>query len=248
MKKLSAPLYVLKQKAKALKKQTGVSLNQALDEMAKQEGYQSWSLLAAKAKEIFPKEREEILDYLNPGDLMLIAARPGVGKTTFCLQILLQAVKEGTHGYFFSLEYTHRDVASKVADLDESVGGNHELLHFDFSDEICSDYIVEKTASVSKGSVIVVDYLQLLDQKRSNPSLQLQVERLKAHAKSRGCIVIFISQVDRSFEMTGRDRPTMEDVRLPNPLDLKLFNKSMFLHDGKMEFRSPASFELRGTD
>ncbi len=45
--KLSAPVYVLKSQAKALKKARNVSLTQALDEIAKQEGYATWSLLMA---------------------------------------------------------------------------------------------------------------------------------------------------------------------------------------------------------
>ena len=111
-------------------------MTEALDEIAKTEGFSSWSLLLAKSKELIPKTQEDILNYLNPGDLMLIGARPGLGKTTFTLQILLQAVKEKRQCYFFSLEYSRRDLAAKLADLDESIGQNNPFIHFDFSDEI----------------------------------------------------------------------------------------------------------------
>ena len=136
--KLSAPIYVLKKKAKALKKEKSFTMTEALNEIAKQEGFVSWSLLQSKAKDIFPKTKNEVLDYLNPGDLMLIASRPGLRKTSFTLEILIQAAKEGRRCYFFSLEYSHKDVASKVSDLDESLGELQSSISFDYSDEISS--------------------------------------------------------------------------------------------------------------
>lgn len=227
--KLSAPIYVLKQKAKALKKSRGLALNVALDEVARSEGFGAWSLLVKKFGEFRAVTSGEVLGQMYGGDLLLLAGRPGKGKTSFSLEMLLQVAREKRQGYFFSLEYTHRDVASRMADLDESVGGNHEYLHFDFSDEISSDYIREKASDIPSGSVIVVDYLQLLDQRRSNPSLQIQVESLKEFAKEKKVMMVFISQVDRRFEMSERELPDLSDIRLPNPVDLKLFNKTHFL-------------------
>lgn len=43
--RLSAPIYRLRQRAKLLKREAGIPLNQALDRVAKGEGFQSWSLL-----------------------------------------------------------------------------------------------------------------------------------------------------------------------------------------------------------
>jgi len=243
--KLSAPIYVLRAKAKSLKKSKSISLAEALNEVAKAEGFNSWSLLQSKAKDLIPKMREDVLDYLNPGDLMLIASRPGLRKTTFTLQILIQAAKEKRKCFFFSLEYTHKDVASKMADLDESIGEFNNSLSFDYSNDISSAYIKRFTkGKLEKGSIIGIDYLQLLDQKRSNPELQSQVEELKEFAKEEGCIILFISQVDRSFEDKSTQKPSLNDLRLPNPLDLNLFNKNMFLHNGELIFNSSPEYNL----
>jgi replicative DNA helicase len=243
--KLSAPVHKLKSKAKELKKAKSIAMTEALNEVAKAEGYSSWSLLQSKAKDIFPKKSEEILDYLNPGDLMLIGSRPGLGKTTFTLQILLQAIQEKRKCFFFSLEYTHKDVASKIANLDETISQNNPYLTFDFSDAISAEYVIQQTKDqIEEGSLIAIDYLQLLDQQRSKPELQDQIEELKTYAKEKECIIVFISQVDRAFEETDKDRPSLDDERLPNPVDLGLFNKSMFLHNGKKIFNSPVSFEI----
>ena len=77
--------------------------------------------------------------------------------------------------------------------------------------------------------MIVVDYLQLLDEKRINAPLQEQIEKLKSYAKEKQCIIIFISQLDRKLESKINKSPTDADLRLPNPLDLSLINKRVYL-------------------
>ncbi len=44
--KLSAPIYRLKHRAKALSRKVAIPLHDALDRIAAQEGFRSWSLLA----------------------------------------------------------------------------------------------------------------------------------------------------------------------------------------------------------
>jgi replicative DNA helicase len=69
----------------------------------------------------------------------------------------------------------------------------------------------------------------MLDEKRINPTLQDQVETLKNYAKEKSCIIIFIAQLQRDVESRVDKKPTIDDIRLPNPLDLKLFNKLLLL-------------------
>ena len=108
----------------------------------------------------------------------------------------------------------------------------------DYSDEISADYIIEKTKDgINKKLVIVIDYLQLLDEKKSNPTLQEQVFKLKKYAKEKECVVIFISRHKRELEYRADKRPLSEDIRLPNPLELRLFNKIILLHKEDKEER-----------
>lgn len=46
--RLSAPIYRLRQKAKLLARKAGIPLNQALNRVANDEGFQTWSLLVAR--------------------------------------------------------------------------------------------------------------------------------------------------------------------------------------------------------
>lgn len=109
---------------------------------------------------------------------------------------------------------------------------------FDNSDAISADYIVGMLAAAARGTLVVIDYLQLLDQKRENPDLMAQVRTLKAFARDKGLILIFISQIDRSYDPVKKPCPDISDVRLPNPLDLSLFNKTCFLNKGEIRFHA----------
>ncbi len=242
---LSAPIFVLKSEAKELKRTTGVTLLAALNQIARLEGFSSWSLLLAKAESFRPQTREEILEYINPGDLLLVASRPGQGKTIFTLRLLVQALAQKRKCFFFTLDYTRKEVAARLAAIDETICENHPLLKLDFSDEISAAYIVQKTRrELTPGSLIAIDFLQLLDQRRTKPALQAQVEQLKDFAKEQKCIVILISQIDRAFDQEIDRPPKLADVRLPNPVDLNLFNKSLLLHKGRVKFAGPREFEV----
>src|SRR5690606_38762536 len=119
--------------------------------------------------------------------------------------------------YFFTLAEVGRDIVGRIAIYDETIGNLNEHLGFiavDYSNEISADYIIEKTkATIEKESVIVIDYLQMLDERRTNPPLQEQVEKLKKYAKETGCIIIFLSQVRREIENQSDQTPRLEDIR-----------------------------------
>jgi len=234
--KLSAPLYHLKRKARLLSRAENIPLHEALDRMARQEGFGGWSLLAAKAAAAPPAAK--LFARLAPGDLVLVGARPGQGKTLMGLELAVQAMRSGSRGVFFTLEYTERDMLDRFHAIGVAREDFADRFEFDSSDEISSDYIVQRLATAPRGTLVVVDYLQLLDQKRDNPELTVQVRALQSFARDRGLIFVFISQIDRSYDPLKKPCPDLEDVRLPNPLDLGLFTKTCFLNDGEVQFRA----------
>ena len=113
-----------------------------------------------------------------------------------------------------------------------------ELFEVDCSDAISADYVVKQMASAERGTFVVIDYLQLLDQRRENPDLSVQVRTLKSFARDRGLVVAFISQIDRSYDPAAKPCPDLDDVRLPNPLDLTLFDKTCFINNADVQFRA----------
>jgi replicative DNA helicase len=233
--KLSAPIYRLKRKARLLSREENIPLNEALDRIAFHEGLSSWSLLAAKASAVAPARK--LYARLKPGDLLLVGARPGQGKTLMSLELAVEAMKSGNRSVFFSLEYTVKDIMDRFRALGVEGSQFDGLFEFDSSDAISADYIAETLAPAPRGTLVVVDYLQLLDQKRENADLAAQIRTLKTFTRDRGLIMVFISQIDRSYDPSKKPFPDIGDVRLPNPLDLKLFDKTCFLNNGEVRFQ-----------
>ena len=234
--RLSAPVYHLKRKARLLSRQQNIPLHAALDSIAAGEGFDAWSLLASKTAAALSVN--ELYSQLSQGDLVLIGARRGHGKTLMSLRLAVEAMKAGNRSIFFTLE----DTEKVVLDRFPMIGADHaeyaSSFGFENSDAISADYIVERLADATPGTLAVVDYLQLLDQKREKPELMLQVKTLKAFARSRGVTIVFTSQIDRSYDPLVKPVPDLSDVRLPNPLDLALFDKMVFLHNGQVRFKA----------
>lgn len=235
--KLSAPLYVLKREAKALSRKDGIPLHKALDRIAAREGFSAWSLLMAKAAASLGPA--DLYAALEPGDLLLLGARPGQGKTTMSLQIAVEAMKTGAPAFFFTLDYAERDVLDRFRRVGADPARFGDLFSFDCSDEISAAYVADRLAAAPRRALVVIDYLQLLDQRRDKPELTQQVAALKDFARERGVIIVFLSQIDRRYDPEQKPVPGLEDVRLPNPLDLKLFDRTCFLHGGEMRFAAP---------
>ena len=236
--RLSSPIYKLKRQARLMAREKQIKLHLALDQIATTEGFQNWGHLAAHYAQMTPAQH--VLMQLDAGDMVLIGARPGQGKTLLGLELSAVPAKHNQTGCFFTLDYTAEDVREQLLALgiDPSALGQHHIV--DVSDNISAPYIIARLGRLPKVTLAVVDYLQLLDQKRSNAPLETQVRALHAFAKKTGIIIAMIAQIDRAFEQSPDRFPSIQDVRLPNPLDLSLFDKRCFLHAGDIQIERAA--------
>ena len=125
------------------------------------------------------------------------------------------------------------------------------LIVLEFSVRICECFATDSSSmtqtifapttsleSAPPNTLVVIDYLQLLDQKRANPDLMHQVRQIRTLARERELVVLCLSQIDRSYDPEKRTFPDISDVRLPNPVDLRLFDTTCFLNQGKMQVAS----------
>lgn len=234
--RLSVPVYHLKRKARRLSREERIPLHLALDRVAAAEGFATWSLLAARTPGM--ADAPALFARLAPGDLVLVGARPGRGKTLLSLGLAVEAMKAGHRGAFFTLEYTQTEMLDRFRAIGAEPANFEGLFTFDNSDAISADHIVDALAAAPRGALAVIDYLQLLDQKRDNPDLMTQVRALRGFARDRGLILVFIAQIDRSYDPSAKPCPDLDDVRLPNPLDLSLFSKACFLNNGEVRFHA----------
>jgi hypothetical protein len=154
------------------------------------------------------------------------------------LRLVIEAMRTGREAAFFSLEYTPRDMAERFRAIGVAPDAFAGRFTFDNSDAICAGYIIEKLDDAPAGALAVVDYLQLLDQRRDTPGLNAQMRALAAFARRRRLILVFLSQVDRGYDPALKAFPGLDDIRLPNPLDLSLFSKACFLNGGATRFHA----------
>ena len=234
--KLSAPIYQLKKRAKRMVRNGDVPLHQALDTIAREEGFARWSLLSAHAPA--GPISQTLLSQLKQGDMLLLAGRRGQGKTALGLQLLLDAARLGRKAVFFTLEFTEAEARAHLHVRSGGADESSDKVEIVTSPEISADYIVRHLSGAPAGSVAVIDYLQILDQRRSTPPLSEQVASLSAFAKQTGTILGFISQIDRTFDPESKPLPDIGDLRLPNLVDLGLFDKACFLHDGAAQLQN----------
>ena len=178
----------------------------------------------------------------QPGDLIIIAGRPAMGKTAFAVQCGVTAAKLDKCVDIYTLEMTSRQFTQRImscttdinierfrnGELDEAeverlnASVNHLLklkINLDDKSGITAEYIKAKSsASHRRGKLdlIIVDYLQLMafDTKlNSNEGFGSITRKLKGVAKDLNVPVILLSQLNRALEARGNKRPMMSDLR-----------------------------------
>jgi replicative DNA helicase len=243
--KSTTPIHRLKRKAKLFARDAAVPLHVALDHVAAGEGYGAWSLLMARqaggdaASAVFP--------LLAPGDLVLLGARPGCGKTLMALDLARQAIGRGGRAILFTLEDTEGVVVDRIRRLGARIEDLRDAFTLDCSDRIDADHVIASLADRPDGQVVIVDYLQCLDHRRDSAPLIDQIAALRRFARERGHLVLFIAQIDRAYVRSDRRCPGIADVRAPNPIDTDAFDKGFFIGDGvaRLYGRSDAGWSLR---
>ncbi len=184
---------------------------------------------------------DETIIGLNRSDLILLAARPGMGKTSFALNIARNvAIQEKKKVAFFSLEMTKEQLVSRLISTEACVGGtklktgllnenewirliqagdilSKTQMYFDDTPGITIPEMKSKVRRIKGIDLVIIDYLQLMSCGR-NVSNRVQeiseiTRNLKIMAKELNVPVMTLSQLSRASEQRTEHRPVLSDLR-----------------------------------
>lgn len=185
---------------------------------------------------------DKMITGLNKSDLIILGARPGMGKTSFALNIVRNvAMNTGKTVCFFSLEMTRDQLAQRM--LSSEAGIKSEKLrtgeldddewtrlaqagdalskaniYFDETSSITVPEMKAKLRRMKQLDLVVVDYLGLMKSARSTENRVQEVSEitrnLKIMAKDLKVPVIACAQLSRGTETKGKShRPALSDLR-----------------------------------
>lgn len=185
---------------------------------------------------------DKMITGLNKSDLIILGARPGMGKTSFALNIARNVALETDKTVcFFSLEMTRDQIAQRLLSNEASikseklrtgelssdewtrlaVAGEHLSKADIFIDESSNITVPEMKAKLlrlKKVDLVIVDYLGLMHSAKNTDNRVQEISEitrsLKIMAKELKVPVIACAQLSRGTEAKGKSHiPALSDLR-----------------------------------
>ncbi len=188
-------------------------------------------------------ELDELLGGMQPSDMLILGARPALGKSTLALNISLNAARNGAVVGIFSLEMSREQLALRILSADAEVD-SHRLrlgLYTEAEEQRIIDSIgllselpvyiddtpfqgmVEmrsksRRLSLEHGlDLLVVDYLQLIQGRGRGDNRVQEISEIsrsiKGMARDLRVPVVTCSQLSRVVENRPGHRPQLSDLR-----------------------------------
>ena len=184
---------------------------------------------------------DDLLGGLEGGDMIVIGARPGVGKSALVTQITTNLSNQGKKIGFYNLEMKEKQVYERFVVSQSGIGLTRlrrakkflgdEKERFDKANEVLEkkDNIVITTGSKAVSEIrsesrhmgydiIIIDYLQLLKSDtnyRGNRYAEVGAisKAIKALSMELNIPIIALSQLNRVSESKDTKEPTMAELR-----------------------------------
>ena len=185
---------------------------------------------------------DDLTGGFEPGDLIVLAGRPGMGKTTLALNIMRYAAIKGHAGFIATLEMPAVQLGHRFcADIgsvplkklrsgkmspdewkDVSVAmARIRSMPVRIKDAQAPDVLAIRAMArkakreMGRLGLVVIDYLQLMSGSGETRAAQIAsiTRGLKSLAKELGCPIIALSQLNRELEKRPNKRPVMSDLR-----------------------------------
>jgi replicative DNA helicase len=174
----------------------------------------------------------------QPGNLIIIAGRPSMGKTAIALSLASNPASMGYPICLFSLEmsehelatrflsgasgYTNVEIRNAELNFDKLVNTSGKIASYPiYIDDTPAISLMELRSKVKKMIIrygvkmIIVDYLQLMKADAGNREQEVSIisRGLKAISKEFKIPVIALSQLNRGVEDRADKRPKLSDLR-----------------------------------
>ena len=173
---------------------------------------------------------------IERGDLIIIASRPAMGKTTLA-QIILSniAIKYKKKSAFFSLDESREKIIRLFYGVNVLKDTN---IFIDATAPQTLEHILKKSCELKEKEnieLIVIDYLQLIQcDKSKSLSRENEIEdilkELKLLAKKLNVSIIVTSQLSRKPEERNNKRPVITDFTNTTSSILNYADKILFLY------------------
>ena len=176
----------------------------------------------------------------NEGDLIVVAGRPGMGKTAIALTLTKEFAQIGGKALFISLEMSNEQLAKRYISLIGDIANwkirngqlreneilqvcdiaNNQTIEFFIDDDVDSRIgQIKAKAKLHKSTkglnLLVIDYIQLIKGTKTNREQEIaEISRtLKLLAKELKITVMILAQLSRKSEERADKRPMLSDLR-----------------------------------
>ena len=185
---------------------------------------------------------DSIISGLNKSDLIIIAARPGMGKTSFAMNIATNVARlsEDKEVVTFNLEMSKEQLATRILSTEALVDSNSLRngrisgddwvklatsagylsslpLYIDDTASMTVQQMKAKLRRTKNLGLVIIDYLQLMESTSHSDNRVVVISeitrQLKVMAKELNVPVILLSQLSRAVESRTDKRPMLSDLR-----------------------------------
>ncbi|MBR7142929.1 MAG: replicative DNA helicase [Clostridia bacterium] len=184
---------------------------------------------------------DDVIVEMGKSDLLILACRPGMGKTSFALNIAGNlAVRKHKTVAIFSLEMSKEQLALRLLSSEAMVDSKHlrsgrldtdewNRLANTMNELSATEIYIDDTANITVNQMkaklrrmrnldfVIIDYLQLMHGDRNTDNRVVEVgdisRGLKILAKELDVPVLCCAQLSRGVESRGNKQPMLSDLR-----------------------------------
>lgn len=200
-----------------------------------------------KEKKIFTglKGLDGLIGGIGPGELVVVAGRPAMGKTSLLMQIA-ESISLTEQVLFFTLEMNSKHLSARSMRFHEQRIGREKAidhlnslkLFLDQSSYPTIDHICHRSADLKNNngvSMIIIDGFQYI--KESLDNSEFVARKLKVLARELDIPIICSSGLSRIVDARVSKRPVLSDLRNCGDLDqyankvLCIYREEIYYHD-----------------